>query len=72
MTFFGSRWNRGLTECSAKTCGKGTTTGRRLFEQDGTSKRELDESTQEAERIEKLSLATAFNMDEPKEETEHR
>ena len=37
---------------------------------DGTSKRELDEPTQEAERVEKLPLATAFNMDEPKEETQ--
>ena len=59
-----------IVVCGHDGSGKGSTNGRFLFELDGTSKREPDGPTPEAERLEKLSLATAFNMDDLKGKTE--
>ena len=50
--------------------GQGSTTGRLPFELDGTSKRVPDGPTLDAERLEKLFLAAALNMDDLKGETE--
>ena len=50
--------------------GKSTSSGRLLFELDGTHERELDKLTQEAERLGKSSLAIAFYMDRQEEQTE--
>ena len=59
-----------IAVCGHDGSGKGSTTGRLLFQLDGTSKREPDGPTPEAERLEKLFLATALNMDDLKGKTE--
>ena len=48
-----------------------TTTGRLLFELGGIPERELDNLTQEAERLDTASLAFAFHMDRQSVEREH-
>ena len=50
--------------------GQGSTTGRIPFQLDGTSEREPDGLTPEAERLEKLFLAPVPNMDDLKGEME--
>ena len=55
-----------IVVCGHDDSGQGSTTGRLPFELDGTSKREPDGPTPEAERLEKLFLAAALNMDDLK------
>ena len=59
-----------IVVCGHDDSGQGSTTGRLPFELDSTSKREPDGPTPEAERLEKLFLAAALNMDDLKGETE--
>ena len=53
-----------IVVCGHDDSDKVSTTGRLLFELDGTSRREPDGPTPEAERLEKSFLATALNMDD--------
>ena len=59
-----------IVVCAHDDSGQGSTTGRLPFELDGTSEREPDGLTPEAERLEKLLLAAAPNMGDLKGETE--
>ena len=59
-----------IVVCEHDDSGQGSTTGRLPFELDGTSIREPDGPTPEAERLEKLFLAAALNMDDLKGVTE--
>ena len=59
-----------IVVCGTDDSDKGSTIGRLLFELDGTSKREPDGPTLEAERLEKLFLATALYMEDLKGKTE--
>ena len=53
-----------IVECGHDDSGQGSTTGRLPFELNGTSTREPDGPTPEAERLEKLFLAAALGMDD--------
>ena len=55
-----------IVACEHDDSGQDSTTGRLPFELDGTSKRELDGPTPEAERLEKWFLADALNLDDLK------
>ena len=54
--------------CGLVNSGESTTTGRPLLEMGSIPERELDNVTQEEERLEKSSFAIAFNVDRQDEE----